>query len=198
MPAICDLGHPMTSNLYQRDHTVQELLSRYSRPPGRSLNSRESHRSCAHKQILEFYWLFRELARHVARSAVPLGARALGISRELPGAFDVGSADAARALAFNGAAADALAEQLELARQGGGSKAVARHVKKNGKVLVRDRIRSLVDEGAPFLEFSQLAGLGLYGHAVPAAGLVTGIGVIRRRARHRHSPPRTKNRITNS
>ena len=40
MPAICDRGHPMTSNLYQRDHTVQELLSRHSRPPGRSINPR--------------------------------------------------------------------------------------------------------------------------------------------------------------
>jgi len=29
MLAICDLGHPMTSNLCQRDHTVQELLFRY-------------------------------------------------------------------------------------------------------------------------------------------------------------------------
>ena len=43
--AICDIGHPMTSNRYHRYHTVQELLSRYSRPPGRFLNSRESLRS---------------------------------------------------------------------------------------------------------------------------------------------------------
>jgi hypothetical protein len=39
------LGQSMTSNLYQRDHTVQALLSRYCRPPGRSLNSRELPRS---------------------------------------------------------------------------------------------------------------------------------------------------------
>ena len=24
---ICDLGHPMTSNLYQRDHTLQRTWS---------------------------------------------------------------------------------------------------------------------------------------------------------------------------
>jgi hypothetical protein len=32
MLAMCDLGHPMTSNLYQRDRTVQELLFRMVDP----------------------------------------------------------------------------------------------------------------------------------------------------------------------
>ena len=47
-----------------------------------------------------------------------------------------------------------------------------------GKLLPRDRVRTLLDPGAPFLEFSQLAADGLYGGEVPSAGIVTGIGRI--------------------
>ncbi|KAI6207262.1 3-methylcrotonyl-CoA carboxylase 2 [Aphelenchoides fujianensis] len=53
-----------------------------------------------------------------------------------------------------------------------------RHVKR-GKLLVRDRIAGLIDEGTAFLELSQLAGFEMYGkEEVPAGGLVTGVGVI--------------------
>jgi 3-methylcrotonyl-CoA carboxylase beta subunit len=47
-----------------------------------------------------------------------------------------------------------------------------------GKLLPRDRIRTLVDRGAPFLEVGQLAAYGMYDDAVPSAGVIAGIGQI--------------------
>jgi acetyl-CoA carboxylase carboxyltransferase component len=60
---------------------------------------------------------------------------------------------------------------------GGGEDAVAKH-KKRGKLLARERIDGLVDEGSPFLEFSTLAANGMYGDEAPGAGIVTGIGRV--------------------
>jgi len=60
---------------------------------------------------------------------------------------------------------------------GGGQAHVARHHNR-GKLLVRDRIDRLVDPLTPFLELSPLAAWGLYGNEVPAAGIVTGIGIV--------------------
>ncbi len=62
-------------------------------------------------------------------------------------------------------------------REGGGPAARDKHVGR-GKLLPRERIRTLLDPGAPFLEFSQLAAWGMYGGEVPAAGIVTGIGRV--------------------
>jgi 3-methylcrotonyl-CoA carboxylase beta subunit len=47
-----------------------------------------------------------------------------------------------------------------------------------GKLMPRERVMTLLDPGAPFLELSPLAGHGLYGDAPAGAGLVTGIGRI--------------------
>lgn len=48
-----------------------------------------------------------------------------------------------------------------------------------GKMLARERIRNLIDEGSPFLELSQLAGHHLYPHETCASGgIVTGIGMV--------------------
>jgi len=60
---------------------------------------------------------------------------------------------------------------------GGGEKAKLKH-KERGKLLARERIDLLVDQGTPFLELSALAGLGLYEDSVPSGGIVTGIGRI--------------------
>lgn len=68
-----------------------------------------------------------------------------------------------------------LEAQLALARAGGGERSVARH-QKRGKLLVRERIELLLDQDAPFLELSPLAGWGT-DYAV-GGGLVTGIGVV--------------------
>ncbi len=60
---------------------------------------------------------------------------------------------------------------------GGGERARAKHTER-GKLLPRDRIRHLLDVGAPFLELSQLAANGMYGGEVPSAGILTGIGRV--------------------
>ncbi|MGF1650514.1 MAG: carboxyl transferase domain-containing protein [Hyphomicrobiaceae bacterium] len=81
----------------------------------------------------------------------------------------------------NAAAMQALVDDLQRKRAevalGGGDRARARHVAR-GKLLPRDRIVRLIDPGAPFLEFSQLAANDLYGGDSPGAGIITGIGAI--------------------
>jgi len=62
-------------------------------------------------------------------------------------------------------------------RLGGSARAKAKH-KDRGKLLARERIDELVDSGAPFLEFSLLAGFQLYDDEVPAGGIITGIGRV--------------------
>jgi acetyl-CoA carboxylase carboxyltransferase component len=70
-----------------------------------------------------------------------------------------------------------LERRLERVRAGGGDTQVERH-RARGKLLVRERIQRLVDRGAAFLEFSALAGEGLYDDEAPGAGIVTGIGPV--------------------
>ena len=60
---------------------------------------------------------------------------------------------------------------------GGDERARARH-QERGKMLARELIRRLLDEGAEFLELSALAGHKMYQDPVPAAGLITGIGCV--------------------
>ena len=60
---------------------------------------------------------------------------------------------------------------------GGGEKARARH-QGRGKLLPRARIATLLDPGAPFLEFSQMAAYEVYEDKIPAAGIITGIGRV--------------------
>ena len=62
-------------------------------------------------------------------------------------------------------------------KQGGPERARDRHLAR-GKLLPRDRLRTLIDPGSPFLEFSQLAAHGMYGGDVPSAGIITGIGRV--------------------
>lgn len=62
-------------------------------------------------------------------------------------------------------------------KQGGGEKAVASHRAKK-KLLPRERIDLLLDEGSPFLELSTLAAHGMYETPIPGGGIVTGIGRI--------------------
>src|SRR6266446_2012983 len=63
--------------------------------------------------------------------------------------------------------------------EGGGAEARQRHVAR-GKLPPRERIRLLLDPGAPFVELSPLAGHGLYGEDVPAGGIIIGVGAIMR------------------
>ena len=67
-------------------------------------------------------------------------------------------------------------EQLQSqARLGGGQKYIDRH-RARGKLLVRERIESLVDRDTPFLELSTLAAWGTDKNL--GANAVTGIGVV--------------------
>ena len=51
---------------------------------------------------------------------------------------------------------DDLREKIAQISQGGGEKYQKRHTER-GKLLPRERINALLDEGSPFLELSQLA-----------------------------------------
>src|SRR5713101_8392829 len=75
------------------------------------------------------------------------------------------------------AVVDDLAARVAEIRKGGGEAARERHLSR-GKLLPRDRVRTLLDPGAPFLELSQLAAFGMYGEDIPAAGIITGIGPV--------------------
>jgi len=81
----------------------------------------------------------------------------------------------------NTAAMDAavgdLREKVGRIELGGGEKSRARHLSR-GKLLPRERINTLLDEGAPFMEFSQFAGWEMYEDVVPAGGILTGIGRV--------------------
>src|SRR3954464_8456705 len=75
---------------------------------------------------------------------------------------------------------DELNRRIEVARQGGGPKYLARH-KEQGKMPPRERIAALLDPDTPFLELSPLAANGMYDDDAPAAGIITGIGRVQGR-----------------
>jgi 3-methylcrotonyl-CoA carboxylase beta subunit len=60
---------------------------------------------------------------------------------------------------------------------GGSSAARQRHVAR-GKLLPRDRVEALLDPGTPFLELAPMAAWQMYDGAAPAAGIITGIGLV--------------------
>ncbi|HVN64521.1 MAG TPA: carboxyl transferase domain-containing protein, partial [Candidatus Binataceae bacterium] len=73
-----------------------------------------------------------------------------------------------------------LRTEIERVRKGGPDHARKRHLER-GKLLVRDRVKKLLDTDSPFLELSPLAGWGMYDGEAPAAGMITGIGRIQGR-----------------
>ena len=79
--------------------------------------------------------------------------------------------------AHHRALADDLRRQVASVTQGGGADAQEKHTAR-GKLLPRERVRGLLDPGAPFLELSQLAAFGMYGDDAPCAGIITGIGRV--------------------
>ena len=70
-----------------------------------------------------------------------------------------------------------LRERTAQVAQGGGEKATERH-RSRGKLTARERVDRLVDPGGAFLELNALGAWELYDGAAPAAGIVTGIGVV--------------------
>ena len=81
----------------------------------------------------------------------------------------------------NQAAMRALVAELDLRRakaaEGGPPRARERHIAR-GKLLPRERVMTLLDPGAPFLELSPLAAADMYDDAIHGAGLITGVGRV--------------------
>lgn len=88
-------------------------------------------------------------------------------------------------MAISKAQVEKLRARIELVSQGGGKGAVEKHLARN-KMMPRDRIDTLVDDGTPFLELSPLAGMYSYPDDehqnkemnVPSGSIVTGIGIV--------------------
>ncbi len=74
---------------------------------------------------------------------------------------------------------DVLRERQQWAIDGGETRerSIQRHVER-GKIMVRDRIDLVIDDGSPFLELSTLSGFGQYDDQAPGGGIVTGIGLV--------------------
>jgi acetyl-CoA carboxylase carboxyltransferase component len=70
-----------------------------------------------------------------------------------------------------------LRERTAAVAAGGGGEAVERH-RSRGKMLARERVDALLDPDSAFLELNALAAWDLYDGDAPAAGIVTGIGVV--------------------
>ena len=71
---------------------------------------------------------------------------------------------------------DRLRTELKRSTVGGGEKYVQRHIER-GKLLPRERVEMLLDEGSYFLEIAPLAGIGL-DDEVPGARVIGGIGLV--------------------
>lgn len=72
---------------------------------------------------------------------------------------------------------DDLRSQLSKIKIGGPEKSRELH-NSRGKLLPRERIGTLIDEGSEFFELSEFAAFNVYGEDVPAAGILTGIGRV--------------------
>ncbi|SLJ93144.1 carboxyl transferase domain-containing protein [Arthrobacter sp. P2b] len=73
--------------------------------------------------------------------------------------------------------AEDLRKRLADAALGGPQKSRERHVAR-GKLLPRERIDQLLDDGSPFLEIAPLAATGMYNDEAPGAGVIAGIGLV--------------------
>lgn len=79
--------------------------------------------------------------------------------------------------AHNKALADTLNQRQQQVANDRPARLLQRH-RERGKLLVRERINAILDDGSPFLEMSPLAAWELYDGEAPSAGIVTGIGRV--------------------
>jgi 3-methylcrotonyl-CoA carboxylase beta subunit len=70
-----------------------------------------------------------------------------------------------------------LLDKLSRVELGGGEKYIEKH-RSRGKLLARERIEKIIDDGSSFLELSALAADEVYSEGVPSAGVITGIGKV--------------------
>ena len=86
-------------------------------------------------------------------------------------------ADFTERLAHHRQLAEDLRARLSDNALGGPERARQKHLDR-GKLLPRERVRTLLDPGSPFLEISPLAANGMYDDAAPGAGVIAGIGRV--------------------
>lgn len=94
--------------------------------------------------------------------------------------LDPASPDYARNASVQSQLAQDLRKRLAEAALGGPERSRERHTAR-GKLLPRDRVDRLLDEGSPFLEIAPLAANGMYDDECPGAGLIAGIGLVQGR-----------------
>jgi len=70
-----------------------------------------------------------------------------------------------------------LKDKIAVAHLGGGEEKRKLHKSRN-KMLVHERIEALLDPDTPFMEFNSLAAYDMFDNRAPAAGMVTGIGIV--------------------
>jgi 3-methylcrotonyl-CoA carboxylase beta subunit len=70
-----------------------------------------------------------------------------------------------------------LRDKVATVSLGGDEEARAKHLKR-GKLLPRERVRTLLDPGSPFLEVGQLAAWDMYSGDVHSASMICGIGRV--------------------
>lgn len=87
------------------------------------------------------------------------------------------SEDFAQNSRFMQSLVDDLHTRLNTIALGGSEQSREKHLAR-GKLLPRERINRLLDEGTPFLEIAPLAALDMYDDDIPAAGVIAGIGRI--------------------
>ena len=76
----------------------------------------------------------------------------------------------------NLSAVEKLKTELLRSTKGGGEQYVKRHLAR-GRLLPRERIEMLLDEGSYFLEIAALAGIGIDNEFI-GAGVVGGVGLV--------------------
>ncbi|XP_023931149.1 methylcrotonoyl-CoA carboxylase beta chain, mitochondrial [Lingula anatina] len=124
----------------------------------------------------------RFCATRLYRSAVLKGATRnntrIAFSRILDGKIDSNTQEFDANLQHNKRIEKTYLDVLKVAHAGGGEKAVERHVKRNKKLLAKDRIKLLLDDDSDFLELSPLCGMRMEYGDVPRGGIIAGIGKV--------------------
>src|SRR2546429_5299074 len=95
----------------------------------------------------------------------------------IPTRLDVHSEQFRQNESFNRALVEDLRREVGRAARGGSKAAIEKH-RSAGKLSARERIRTLLDTGSPFLELSQLAAHGMYGGGNACARAGTRLGRI--------------------
>ena len=149
-----------------RDHAVRHRLRDLPAPGSAGLDARMGPFSIRSPMV----------RCHCARGIVKSPCRG-GFVTAIATSVDTASKE----FRANQAAMRALVAELEdrraKAAEGGPPRARERHLAR-GKLLPRERVMTLIDPGAPFLELSPLAADGMYDDAIHGAGIITGIGRV--------------------